>query len=387
MEVATTAWHVFSSAGVFVIGAVISLYIPRYFGIPWSRSLVLYLWHTAFCILYIIYSLNNVADSTLYYQRSLFHTGDFSSGTQFVYFLTSIFSQGLGFSYLGVFLVFNIFGFVGLSAFYSAIRSAVEFSSIALKHVGFIVVLLPSASFWTAAVGKDAIAFMASGLFLWAALDLNKRARWIIFALIVMMAVRLHIAALMVTSIAVGVMFTGGLSRPKRAALVLAGVMSALVIIPAAMQYAGVQSGSGDDIMDYVEQRQSYNHGGGSSIDIAGMSPPMQLVTYLFRPLPFEAHNLTALAASLENVFLLLLFLVAIVALIRSRKSELIASRLTLWAYVLSTWLILAVTTANSGIAVRQKWMFLPVLLYLLFFILGHRRRKSPRDDRRQACR
>ena len=47
--------------------------------------------------------------------------------------------------------------------------------------------------------------------------------------------------------------------------------------------------------------------GGGSSLDISGMSPPMQLATYLYRPLPFEAHNVTALAASLENVFLLLL--------------------------------------------------------------------------------
>lgn len=377
MEVASTAWHVISSAFVFFVGAAVSLSLPRRFGVPWKRSLALYLWHTLFCLLYLAYSLNNVADSTLYYQQSLLHAGGFSTGTQFVYFFTSIFSQALGLSYLGVFLVFNIFGFVGLTAFYGAIRGAVKHGSVALKRLGFIAVLLPSASFWSAAVGKDAISFMASGLFLWAALDMNKRVGWLLFALFAMMTVRLHVAALMVVSIAVGILFARGLPRSKRVLFGLAGLLGALAIIPAAMQYAGVGSESGQDILDYVEQRQSHNMGGGSSLDISGMSPPMQLATYLYRPLPFEAHNVTALAASLENVFLLLLSAGAVVTLIRSKNRNLIMEQVPLWAYVLSTWLILAVTTANLGIAVRQKWMFLPVLLYLLFYILGHRGRKG----------
>jgi hypothetical protein len=37
-----------------------------------------------------------------------------------------------------------------------------------------------------------------------------------------------------------------------------------------------------------------------------------------------------------------------------------------MWLYVLLTWVVLATTTANLGISMRQKWMFTPVLVFLL---------------------
>ena len=38
--------------------------------------------------------------------------------------------------------------------------------------------------------------------------------------------------------------------------------------------------------------------------------------------------------------------------------------------FAITTLLVLAVTTANSGIAVRQKWMFMPMLLYFFFLFM-----------------
>lgn len=37
-------------------------------------------------------------------------------------------------------------------------------------------------------------------------------------------------------------------------------------------------------------------------------------------------------------------------------------------------WLIFATTTANLGIAVRQKWMFAPMLIFLLLSVTGIRK-------------
>jgi hypothetical protein len=106
------------------------------------------------------------------------------------------------------------------------------------------------------------------------------------------------------------------------------------------------------------------------------MSAPMQLFTYLFRPLPFEAHNVSALAASLDNVMLLLLFIMGGWGLFRKRLTGQLLNhnRIFLWAYCLATWLILAMTTANLGIAVRQKWMFAPMLIFLLISVIGRKR-------------
>ena len=115
--------------------------------------------------------------------------------------------------------------------------------------------------------------------------------------------------------------------------------------------------------------------GGGSSVDITNMSLPVKLFTYAFRPLPFEAHNLTSLAGSLDNTVLLLVFIMGAWVIFKKRGVVFprAQNRVFLWAYGLLSWGLLAMVTANLGIAVRQKWMFLPMLLFLLMSRLGHR--------------
>lgn len=124
--------------------------------------------------------------------------------------------------------------------------------------------------------------------------------------------------------------------------------------------------------MDYVEKRQSYNTEGGGGVDIANMSLPMQLFTYVFRPIIFEARSITALAASLDNLILLYLFILGIYSLIKKRPQSFTEeNRKFMWVYVILSWIVLAMTTANLGISVRQKWMFTPILIYLLLSLVG----------------
>lgn len=42
-----------------------------------------------------------------------------------------------------------------------------------------------------------------------------------------------------------------------------------------------------------------------------------------------------------------------------------------MWWYALIAWVLLSMTTANLGIAMRQKWMFVPVLVFLLISIIA----------------
>ena len=107
---------------------------------------------------------------------------------------------------------------------------------------------------------------------------------------------------------------------------------------------------------------------GGSSIDIRDMSVPERLFSYLYRPFFFEAHNLTAQITSLENIVLLALSAFGLFALIRHKK--LYASKnniVFIMAYTTLCWFTLAQATANLGIATRQKWMFLPLILIFIF--------------------
>lgn len=46
-------------------------------------------------------------------------------------------------------------------------------------------------------------------------------------------------------------------------------------------------------------------------------------------------------------------------------------NRLFLLIFSLGTLLILALTTANLGISVRQKWMVMPIFLYFMFLSIN----------------
>lgn len=98
------------------------------------------------------------------------------------------------------------------------------------------------------------------------------------------------------------------------------------------------------------------------------MSYPMQMFTYLFRPLPFDAHSALALFTSIENTILLALFLYVLFKNKFRLHSFIEGKNAWLLIYAFLTCSMLAITTANLGIATRQKWMFMPILIYLLVY-------------------
>ncbi|MEQ9393712.1 hypothetical protein [Haliea sp.] len=382
MEIISTGWHVFGALLVFLLGAFTSLAIASRFGIGDKRGLFLYLWHTLWCLVYLIYAINAGGDSLFYYSESI--SGELKSfrlGTVAVIYFTHFFSDFVGLSILGVFLVNNIIGFIGLLGFAGALKKATVAKSSQLRLLALVIILLPSVSFWSSAIGKDSIAFMAAGLALWAALDLRRRVGLMIFAVLSMFFVRAHMAAMMVIALSATFIIDANISMLKRFFFGMASLSVATLLIPFALEYAGVGDVDADGLISYVEARQGYNQEGGGGVDIAPMSLPVQLFTYMFRPLVFEARSVFHLGAAVDNLVLAILFMVGGLVVCKRRKSRMDDARVFLWVYALFAWIVLAMTTANLGIAMRQKWMFAPMLIYLMISVMGQSgsNRHSPR--------
>lgn len=370
-------WDVTSIFLVFFLGFLIVIKISGFFNISSKRGIVLYFWHTAFCLTYFIYSQYFISDSTAYFNKALSGDFNFTLGTAAVEGLTGLLVQGLGFGMLSSFLFFNIFGSVGLLAFDGALKKATLEKSKYLKWLATLIVFLPSVSFWSSAIGKDSLSFLATSLALWAALHLNKRVWLMVLAIFIMLAVRPHIAGMMVIGLALSIMFDKKTSIVRRLSLGFLAVIGVAVMVPFALQYAGVSDpSSAEGIVEYVEKRQSYNMEGGGGVDISSMSLPMQLFTYMFRPLIFEVNSITALAAALDNLVLLYLFVVGGYALVMKKARKFTENRNFMWVYGGLAWVVLAMTSANLGIAVRQKWMFLPMFIFLLLALIGNNKRK-----------
>ena len=378
MELVSSAWHVISSAIVFVMGAFIVNALRAPFNIKQNRAFLIYLWHTLFCVAYMIYSLEYGADSVTYYLKSFQSGFEFKLGTAGVVFLTSFLTLFIDLSYLGVFLIFNIFGVIGLLAFDASLKVATLNKSKYIKYIATLFVFLPSVSFWTSAIGKDSLAFMAVGLALWAALNLRRGWGIMVIAVLIILLVRPHMAGIMVLTLSGALILQRNFSLSYRLLMGCMAVITAFVLIPFTLNYAGLGIMAEMDIntvSTYIQNRQGYNQRGGGGIDISLMSFPMQLFAYLFRPLPFEAHSIFALISSIENVFLLLVFLSAIRGMLLHKRHNVVESRTYMWLYVSMSWVVLGLTTANLGISVRQKWMFVPLLAFLLISHMGRYKR------------
>lgn len=365
---------------VFLLGCGLALLLRKHFQATTRRALGVYFWHSLLSVVYLLYVTNFGGDAIGYYRMSFSPNLEFGMGTVGIWLMTSIFSQGLGLSFLGVFLVFQTFGFVGLLAFDASLRQVTVEKSKQIRQLATLIVFLPSVSFWSSAIGKDSLSFMAMGLALWAAMSLNRRVVIMVIAVLIMLFVRPHMAGMLVIGLAGSFVFQRRASIAQRIILGTAALLAAAVLVPLGLNYAGIGEDAGsDEIMTYIEGRQGYNLSGGSSVDIASMNLPMKLFTYMFRPLPFEANSIFSLLASVDNIILLFLFIVGMNAALRKPLPRHLVdhNRIFMWIYCFLAWAILAMTTANLGIAMRQKWMFAPMLIFLLISLIGKEKKKS----------
>ena len=354
----------------------VALTVRSQFNCSVKRALFLYAWHAFYCMVYAVLMIYMVGDAIAYYERSQRPDLVFKIGTPAVTYFTSIFTYYLDFPFLAMFYVFHIFGFIGLLAFDGALRHVTYLSSKRIRLLATLIVLLPSVSFWSSALGKDAIAFMATGLTLWAALNLRDRWKLLALAITIMLVVRPHVGGILLAALSISFFLLGNFSFFKKALFSAASVLVMVLLLPVLLKFVGLDEGANlDSVNQQIEKRQGYNQHGGGSIDISQMSLPVQMFTYMFRPLPYEVKNLFGLLTSIENLFLMFLLLLAIPSIFSHKIKMLVydekENRLFLLIFMLLTWMILAMTTANLGIASRQKWMFTPIFLYFLFVLLA----------------
>ncbi len=363
---ADTAGQVFAAASVFLSGILITFFLGRFFEIRQQRALFFYFWHSTFCLFYFYYSLNNGADSTQYYIASQEYNQGFKFGTDGINYLTSYFSA-VGLSYGGIFLIFNIFGFVGMLSFASALQHVTTAAGHRARQIGLAIILMPGLSFWSSAIGKDALTFMAAGLATWGALDLSRRYPALFTAALAFLFARPHMAGVLLVSIALALVFASSIHLAKKALLLALAIPATVLGFGFGLEYAGLGQAEGlSDVGKYFETRQGLNLEGGSSVDIASMSVPMRMMTYVFRPFFFDAEGIFGLVVSFENFFLSCLILGSTFTILKRGKSKIDSfAFLFFLSFTIVSWFILANTTANLGIAIRQKWMFLPMLLLL----------------------
>jgi hypothetical protein len=377
LDLQESTWSVFSGALILIIGFSFVFFQKKYFCIGHQYALFLYCWHTAFCFYIYFASLNGAYDSSVYYSSSLHSPVPFGLGTSGVIYFTSIFSSWFSLSYSSTFLIFNILGFIGLLAFCSALFEITLHAHRYMRFLVHIIPLLPGLNFWTSLIGKDPLCFLAIGLTCWAALKLRARYPALLIAFSLLVIIRSYIAVILFISLVVPLTLKTNTSFFQKVCILF--LLAALLLVSSylTLSYVGFdQSLSLDTISSYLEQRMTMNIEGTTSVNLESMSVPTRLISYLYRPLFFDIEGFQGLIVSLENAALLALtFSAALIFFLKPNSVPFSGAYLFFSLYSSLCLLLLASTTANLGIAIRQKWMFLPMTIIIAISILSRPKR------------
>jgi len=309
-------------------------------------------------------------------------SSQFTWGTSFVELFTGAVYSITGPSIYAGYLVFAFIAFLGSYFFYQAFRTAFPNGNNVLYTA--LIFFFPSILYWSNGIGKDALIFFCLGLFAYGgAMIVQTRLRGLL-PLVIGAAgtlyIRPHIAVILALSFVVAFLLPGGRKRPFRIisfiVMLTAVVGLAWLVLPQVASYIGLEELSPQGLLDRFQFQSGLTYQGGSSfqtIDIQNpLSYPWVLVTLLFRPFPWEAHNVVALIQSLEGILLIGLVLWRINSLGKAIISA-ISDRYTRFIVVYAIAFTIAFAiVANFGIIARERMMFLPFFFMLVSFTPFH---------------
>ena len=342
----------------------------------------LFLFHVVLAFVYYMYAIFNPSDSIGYYSSILNNIkGEtwmsyYGTSTTFIQFVGYPFIKFFNFSYEACMALFAFFGYVGFLYFYIFFKEHIRF-----KHTFFgvdlltLILFLPNLHFWSSSFGKGSVIFMGIGLFFFGISQI--RTRWVAVLIggFIIYHVRPHIMLVILISSAIGFMFTTkGVSLSLRV-LFLAGVAIAFYFI-----YTDVLSLVGIDEEEFLSQGLDLTHRATeltkstSGVDITSYSLPVQIFTFLYRPLFFDAPGILGIIVSFENVFYLLITLK-----IFNWKGirYLITSNFlvkTAFFSFLTVTIALAQISGNLGLAMRQKSQIMILFLFVIISFLDRQK-------------
>jgi hypothetical protein len=324
--------------------------------------------HLAMAVLYYWYGKTHVSDAFGYYfDRYQLGRMPFTIGTLFAFKVVRILRYDLNATLLDCFLLYQGLSFIGIAILmrtFQEINLRLRTQETTWQNM---LLFLPSVQFWPSAVGKDSPLFLAISLCLWATLKLPARSVAFAVSLLIMILFRAHIALVIVISIALASTLHPRFSLGRRIALLIAAIAGAIFLFPSVHTTIGVNFADSASVAAFAERQAHIAATSGGATTIGNAPIPIRFVDLLFRPLFFDAQDIFAIVASLENVCVVLLFIYFLrnfrIMLFLIRRVFFVRFCLSFSAIVIA---VLTATYYNVGTGIRERVMAFPSVFCVL---------------------
>ena len=364
-------------SAIFPIHNLLSIVLKRLKNIPIYYWLLLG-YHFVFTFFaYQIRVERGRADSQLYWFQNFYTQGKswfdfFHYGTDFILFLNYPFVK-LGIPYWGGFLLYSSIGFLGIIQW---IRwTKVVMKDILVKdktNLFWLIFLLPNLHYWTASLGKESFVFFGIASIFYAFATSHFKSISFVLGSLLVVIIRPHVALMLFASIVLLLLFQKTYSFKKRLFLFSVSCLLLLSLTYMAFQISAIRYWNWERIQYFNKYSiLSFEHSG-SYVPMLDYTYFYKIFSFLFRPLFYDTHNLSLVLASIENVLMLIIFGLTLLALVRYYAK--IIFPVWIKITILYTLLIIIVYVeryANLGIFMRTKMMFQPFLLIAMLSIIN----------------
>ena len=188
--------------------------------------------------------------------------------------------------------------------------------------------------------------------------------------------IRPHVAAMSILAFGLAFFLPGARKQRLRPTTSVIGLLAvgglAWAFLPQIMDFLSLEGLSLDEVIAFMQQQQQSTSYGGSALQVTDLSNPliylMSPITLLFRPFPWEAHNLQALVESSLGVFILGLILWRAKNLGRAIASSISSRYLRYVLIYIIAFVIIFSALANLGLLARERVMLLPFFFMLVSY-------------------
>jgi hypothetical protein len=292
-------------------------------------------------------------------------------GTSFIISFNYFPASALKMSYLSGTIAHTYFGFIGICMLYCIILQLVPRNSYFGKIKIFpLIMFLPNLHFWTVSIGKDSTSFLFIIMFFYSLLNFKKRFLLGILGVFLLYLIRPHVTLFALISFGIAYFFSSKATKYQRIILTILVLGMAIMILPKLLEYSKIDSLSTDNLDKFANERAGLlnRESTGSRLDVSSYPFVIKVFTFLYRPLFFDINNVTAILASVENLFLLLLTFKALKNKpFQAYKSAPLIIQSLIIFLIIGT-LAFSQILSNMGIMLRMRNMFLPSLFLFILW-------------------
>ncbi len=359
---------------ILIISFLVCLLIAKKINISVILVSILYLWHSLFSIIYYIYSYTARIDTQSYYRGAKdgfleWRLGN-ESGAIIIENITSLLIRLFNFSYFNTFLFFHFIGFLGIIVF---IKNIYEININNKNNlIIFLILLLPSMHFWTNGIGKDPLTFLFTNLFIYSWLKIYNRSLLLITSIIFMFFIRPYIGVAMISCSFMSILFSKNFEIKTKIIIFFVLTLPALILIKSVIDRIGfggifqfeTLTFNLNVFVEYMERRNFVTSLSDTSYVNNYFNP---LLNYYFKPNIFDINNIFSLIIAFENLFIFIILIISILNIPFSIKfGNFKFFNFPIFFYFIFTSIILSYSVSNYGLAMRQKWMLMPILLLII---------------------